>query len=193
VVAVTVVAAVGLYSMRTLTSVSADSIVGSEVEKTIESYLKGDAPGEPALDASLITEQHDLLASLHNDYTEIQVPLDNIQRDPFIIFETRRPDPLAGDDDVPAPSNNRFEQERQQRRAAIVTAGERLRLKSVILGSAPLANVGGRIVRLGDTIEIEDDGIAFTVIEITRTAIALEARDDDYNLIVAVSINLDQS
>ncbi len=191
---VVVAAVAGLFSMRTLSRVTAGDDIAPDIEQKIDTFIN--ASGSVGGDNSL---SHDALAALDNDYTELQVPLVNVQRNPFVIFQQvamqDMPDVDPADQAAMAAAQEaaRLAALRDKRRDEITRASERLTLKSVILGKAPLANVDGSIVRRGDTIEIADLKVAFTVTDISRTAVTLEARDDQLNLVVEVSISIDQT
>ena len=170
-VAVVAVACGGIWFMKTLSRVTAASGTNPEVESSIENFIKGlDQSGRKAGSAALAGDQASVLAVLSGSYTERQVPLDNVQRNPFIIY---------GDTAVQGTDGS-LSRRQSERRAAFESAAARLDLKSVIMGSQPLANVSGRIVRRGD--EIISDGVALKVTGIAPDQVTLTAEDADLQL-----------
>jgi hypothetical protein len=69
-------------------------------------------------------------------------------------------------------------------------ASDRLELKSVIMGSQPLANISGKIVRRGDEIVTQPDNITFRVSEIGKESVMVIAEDVELGLSVPVTIVL---
>lgn len=105
-----------------------------------------------------------IMAELERHGTPVQVPADQIRRDPFVlvglasavpdvrtpVVEAAKPDPMAA---LEQEIRGRFEQ---------------LELTSVMMGSSPVARINGRIYRVNDSI-----ARTFTVMEISDRQVTL--------------------
>jgi hypothetical protein len=128
-----------------------------------------------------------VLAELTANYVESQVPLENVQRNPF-----RMPDAMAKAETKPVPGEDpakaseaqktRLAEQRKQR---IKDAAAQMKLNGVLGGSVPVARISGEAARVGDTV-----GEYFTVKAINGRSVELEAEgmtftidmhDDDKN------------
>ncbi|HRP62089.1 MAG TPA: hypothetical protein PK400_02215 [Phycisphaerales bacterium] len=190
-VAVVLTAIGGLYSMRTLTKASAASDQTSAVEKSINEFidgLMGTADTKGAAKASKGRSTEAVLDVLTETYTKRQVPLSDVQRNPFVIF-----------DDVPvapvAPVVNPVEfdpkvQLRKDRAALFEQAGARVRVRTIMMGSSPLANIDNKIVRMGDSITVEPENVEFVVVAIAPDFVELKAEDKALEVVVRVTVNL---
>lgn len=168
--AVVVVAGAGLYSMRTLGTVSASGGVATDLEQTIESFLdtlRGDSRGRNRSSQQVVGTVEGDVDGLVDNRTELQVSLDDVQKNPFVLFQSQ------DTSDAPATVDNTAELEAARRAAITATrqrfdeAAGRFRLSMVMGGAEPMASVDGRIVYIGDTIIDERANVEFTVIEIT--------------------------
>lgn len=185
-VGVVVIALGGMWLMRALSQVSGMTTGNSDIELTIEKFLKGLKSSHPASDSQhaplLASTDASVLAVLSESYTERQVPLDNVQRDPFIIFDDR---PVISGDTV-----NVLSRIQAEKRGMIVRAAGQLQLKSVIMSATPLANVSGKIVRKGDEIVAEPEDIVFRVAGITSDSVMIVAEDASLDLTVPITLTL---
>ncbi len=175
----------GLFAMHTLAKVSAAGDGNTDTEETIEKFLRtvsGDASSNPGTSGGdLVTKHRSVLDVLHDDYTNQQVALSDVQRNPFVLAQPgMTPDALGNTTGL------------ARKRAEIENAAGQLRLKSIIMGSNPLANVNGRFVRLDEMIAVQNQGIAFRVAEITSDTITLVAEDTDLKLTVETVLYLKQ-
>ncbi len=197
IVAVVLIAVGGLFSMRKLAQVTAAAGVDSEIETTIETFLKsltgqetpeddssGDRAGARANEAAL--------AVLSETYSERQVPLSNVQRNPFIIYQRETVAPLPTEDPGLAASQQeqRWREKRKEREQIIRSAGDRLTLKSILGGSNPLAIIDGKIVRVGDTFDIPGGDVAFRIRSISTGMVELVAQVEELNLTVEITLQL---
>ncbi len=179
----------GLFAMHTLAKVSAAGGSNTDTEETIEKFLRT-VSGEPSSNpgtsgGDLVNKHRSVVDVLHDDYTSQQVALSDVQRNPFVMVE-----PGVTPD---RPANRTGLETRQaERKAEIEDAAGQLRLKSILMGSNPLANVNGRFVRLDDMIASRDEGIAFRVAEISSDTITLVAEDTDLELTVVTVLYLKQ-
>lgn len=191
-VVVVAVAIGGLFSMRTLTRATAADHEPSEIEQTIEMFLKvvsGDAPGSSSgIGSSLFedfSQDQTLLNILDDSYTARQVSLTNVQRNPFIIFEESR----RKDDSKPAdPEVDPREALRAEKKTLFRQAGERIEVRSILMGSSPLANIDNRIVGVGDTVRVEPEEVSFRVERIDADSVSLVAEDRNLDVRVPVTV-----
>jgi hypothetical protein len=187
-VGVVAIACGGLWLMRTVTSVRASSGRTNEIEQTVEKFLsaiKGDeASGLGPSSSTLANADQGVLDVLKQTYTDRQVPLSDVQRDPFIIFDETGGTPVAGDGEG---MHSRLV---ASRKAEFDKAAATLRLKSVIMGSQPLANISSKIVRAGDEFVAEPHNVTFRVLEITSDLVKLKAEDPILNLTVGIDLLL---
>ena len=165
---VTVVLAVGsLFSMHTLTKVTAASGKNTEIEKTIEKFLKGidERAVDPETGETLVKDHNRIVAALTDNYVEHQVK--DFDRNPFSLFGGG-----AAQTDGPGARIDQVER-----------AFRMLRLKSVIGGRRPLANINGRIVRLNQIVPVElskaEGVVKFRVTKITAKSVTVVAEDAD--------------
>ena len=167
----------GLWLMRKVTHVSAATGGNTEVELTIEKFLsalKGES-GASAARTAPNSPDAGVLEVLKETYTERQVPLTDVQRNPFILYgETIV---TADGPAQPDESNLARTRQRTERQEAFQRAASNLHLKSIIMGAEPLANVSGKIVRVGDEIASEPDNIAFRVSKITADVVTMVGED----------------
>ncbi len=164
VVLVVGLAAGSLYSMHTLTKVTAASGRNDEIDATVDRFLKSVAgaknPDGTDRDPDLVSGHNEIVKVLTNNYIEHQVELD---RNPF-TFD------IGDGGDTGGPTNSR---------SAVERAFAKLDLKSVIGGSRPLANINGKIVRVNQVMPVRlskmEGPIKFRVKAITRDAVTVEA------------------
>jgi hypothetical protein len=195
--AVVVIAVAGLFCMRTLTKATAWDSFDTDTEKIIEGFLnsvqENGAPPGDATDLAGAMKDERVLAVLSEPYTERQVALEDVHKNPFIIGEvvpTFTPD-VEDPDPGASVQEARWRQMCQQRRAQIEQTGAGLQLKSVIDGTVPLAVVEGRIVRVGDTFTTGPMNVTFRVTAISASAVELVGEAPELNLQVPVTLVLD--
>ena len=194
-IAVVVLAVGGLFCMHTLSKITAASRGDTAIEKTIDLFLNSvtkSQAGRSSKSASELVRSHRAVVDvLSDDYTALQIPLIDVQFNPFVIQRDAQPVHQAvsdpGDDE-----SRRLERSRAKRREEIENACNSLRLKSVIMGSVPLANLSGLIVRLGEVVPIETEGIEFRVTSITHDSITLTANEPSLKLKVDVVLELNR-
>ena len=156
-------AAGSLFSMHTLTKVTAASGRNKEIDATVDKFLKTMAglknPDGTGGGQDLVSSHDEIIAVITNNYIENQVQLD---RDPFAFS--------GGSGDAGGPTKSR---------AAVERAFGKLDLKSVIGGSRPLANINGKIVRVNQVMPVRlskmEGEIKFRVTAITRDAVTVQA------------------
>jgi hypothetical protein len=191
IVLVVVVAVAALISMRTLARVTAGVVGNTEIESLIEKALKdlGGTDGSPGAPAPDIARNGEVLAILQAPYSEQQVKLGDVQKNPFIL-----PSDLLGDEPpVPDNTNDRLREREKliaETRARFESAGSRLELKSVMMGPNPLANVSGKIVQQGDVIVVAPGDTELTVKEVSADEVILVAEAPELDLVVELSVEL---
>ncbi len=154
-------AAGSLFSMHTLTKVTAAGDRNLESERTVDRFLSGGAKNGKSGEGSeeLVNGHQEIVEVLTNNYIEHQVELD---RNPF--------SQSGGGSEGKGSGPGLYTVER---------AFQKLNLKSVMGGSRPLANVNGRIVRVNQVISVAvskiDGDVKFRVVQITRDSIKVEA------------------
>lgn len=168
VAAFVIVAAVGsLFAMRQLGLGPALSLADVAVEYTPEETAKaGIASGK-------------VLADLERSRRAVQVPQENITKDPFELNADKGVDTSPK---IDADLAMRAEMERQRaareaRAKEITSALGGLSLQSVMLGSKPVARINGEIYRVGMTI-----AEYFIITGIEGREVTLFADDQTYTL-----------
>jgi hypothetical protein len=179
-----------LFSMHTLTKVTAASGRNAETERTVENFLKamgggGGSPSDTGEATDALVEGHrEVVDVLSDDYTRHQVK--DLARNPFDLMSTG---PVTGD-----LSGADGDYARAKRRDDIEKAAEKFQLKSVIMGSRPLANINGRIVRLNQVIPVEGSRtvgtIRFRVASISPDSVTVVAEDPQLELRVEKVLQL---
>lgn len=183
-VVVVAVAGVGLFSMRTLTRASAATDEPTEVERSIEKFLDMIQTGK-AGNVRPNKSTDSVLDVLSESYTQRQVSLEDVQRNPFIIFET-------ADAPVKTPQEtvDPIIEKRRVRMTQFERARDRLRLTTVLMGSRPLANINNQVLRVGDSLTIESEDVTFTIIAIEASSVELEAEDSDLDVHLPVTLSI---
>jgi hypothetical protein len=177
IIIVVLIAASGLFFMRRLSQVTATTSMPQEIEETINKFLNAPGHGNGAGDAEdfdAVNSQKSVLEVLTAAYSERQVPLKDVQRDPFEIYAT--PVKIDNTDHGPVIDESAALSRRQaERRQNLTATAKRLELKSVLGGSNPLANIGGRIYRVGESVPVGSEGQKFRVIDISNSSVILVA------------------
>jgi len=196
IVAVVLIAVGGLFSMRKLAQATAAAGTNSEIETTIESFLRSLA-GQPAsigpTGGSVLPEGHErALTVLTTEYSERQVPLRCVQRNPFIIFQPTAVAPVKPEEvqQQATQQEMRWRQMREQRQALIRQEGAKLTLKSILGGSTPLAIINGRIVRVGEAVPTQCAEVTFRVLSIESGSVDLIAEAPELDLKIKITLEL---
>ena len=187
IIAVVFIAVAGLFSMRKLAEITKGSGIDREIEATIEKILpslgSSKDPGDPDAERNKRHEMY-VMTVLGESYSERQVPLRDVQRNPFVIShpeiidETNPPPPDGGTID-----QDRWLREQQERvRKEVESAGNALALKAIMQGSDPIANVNGEMVRVGNTIVAPRGNIEFRVASIDNGIVRLVFEDESLHL-----------
>lgn len=138
--------------------------------------FKIDYPVEKAELARLSKDHEEVLAELRSTGQIVQVPLDQVQTNPFEWKLIEKQVQSAKPDDS-ALAAERSRREAEERKRTIESQAAMLKLNSVIGGRTPVAQVSGKLVKIGDvidemftvtriegrSIEITAEGMAFTL------------------------------
>jgi hypothetical protein len=114
--------------------------------------IKIDYPLE--VDKQVSSQDHEaILSQLRSSVDVKQVPPDLVQMNPFEWKEASKLVDRGDEVDLAAQEAARLRREREENMRLVDTAFRRLRLNSVKGGRVPVANISGRLVRIGDRIE----------------------------------------
>jgi hypothetical protein len=189
IVVVVLLAAAGLWSMRTFSRVSGGNTRSGEVEAKINKFLEAwkggsGSSGGSSGGSTALTSSDTVLSVLSETYTHRQVPLTDVQRNPFILPGDNSLTPMPTDDGSKALGKRQAD-----RKAQIEKSASQLQLKSVIMGSTPLANISGKLVHQDGDL-VADDKVTFRVVSITADSVTLVVDDIPLDLSVAITLNL---
>jgi hypothetical protein len=192
--AVVLAGAGGVFTMKKLADVGKSGVLNTEVESLVQKFIEARDRGASIHTVSAggtETESHPewALAVLTQSYSERQVPIQDVQRDPFVIsgFDeptTTIPTPTPG-----TTGTDRYETARSKRKAEMEDAGAALVVKAILGGVRPLAIVGDETVHVGDTISAPGD-VPFRVASIASGAVEVVAIDPEYQLEVTLTLHL---
>lgn len=180
IVVVVLVAAGAVFGMRALTKITAAAGGTSDVEQTVEHFLKSGVASGSQSDNPLGLGDDSVLGVLEGDYAERQIPIQDVQKNPFA------PDgALSGGHVVVDPGEGSGTWNR-----IVQSAAAELQLKSIMRGRNPLANINGRIVSLRGSLTV--GGVTFKVIKITTSSVKLVAKDPKSDAEVETTVILDR-
>lgn len=180
VVFVVALAAVGLFAMRWMTKVTVASNRADEAERKVGDYL--DAMKKETAKRDL--DSADVVHVLNDDFTDRQIPLSDVQKDPFVLYEVaiRTEIEPKREDNSEDQTQRVRDSARQKRMNEIQSALSSLRVKSILLGSNPLANLDGQIVRVGEMIKTKDDAVKLRVLSIDQDSLVVFAEDSELDI-----------
>lgn len=179
-------AGAGLFGMRKLAVASASGPVLKDYGDLLKEVLGEEGASAASSSEKPLLPSGDILKPLNVDYVAQQIPVENVQKDPFMLYtEVIREDVDKKD---PPPSIDR-EQELQQRRKefreSVQLAASDFKLKSVMgRGESALANINGQIVRVGHAIADPESGFTFKVWSIDAAAVVLVVESSELSLTV---------
>jgi hypothetical protein len=187
---VVVLAGIGLYSMRSLATAMAGGGADKGLEETIESFLTS-MTGDGARGQGELTVD-DAGAVLLDDRIGLQVPLEEVQKNPFVPLPMEQSSTLveAPIDDGSAGAQERIALAREEAKKLFEAEATKLRLLMVMGGTDPMANISGRVVRLGDTVADERLSVEFHVIEISQGLVVLRGERSDLALVHDIALRL---
>lgn len=177
-VIVLVVAGGALYAMRKGGSASIDTSI-NDVELKIEAALaqvglvhaNGDDP--QAAIVALAANTDLVIARFTADPSAQQVPIDQVQKNPFVMAGAARADEPRSN---LVESTSLEDRQRERRLAELRTELSGLQLQTVMNGRSPMAVISGRVVRERDTIG------SFVVVTIEPRTVSLTAEGNSYQL-----------
>lgn len=123
------------------------------------------------------SEHERVMSDLQSSEVIAQVPLDDLQRNPFLLEDDVEVVPDSFD--PAADAARRAAEAAQRRQQEIERTLDALRLNSIVTGNVPLARINGQAVRIGDTI-----GGVFTVRAIHGRSVELEADGQIYTKVL---------
>ena len=186
VIGVIILAAVGLYSMRTIAIAMASGNTGdTAVEATVDEFINALIPSE---DGDSHNEQvvasidhNELGGVLLDDRTELQVPWEQVQKNPFVAAFGNAPKVTnpATDTEDPAAILARNQ---MNRRGDFERGAANLSVLMILGGSKPMANISGSIVNEGDIVVDDRTGEEFTVRKIEHGLVSLIGEDKSLDL-----------
>ena len=190
---VVAVAIGGLVSMRTLAKVTAASTGSSEIEQSIEKWRAGMVGAEgPESSSSTARVNGDALMVLNETYSQHQVPLGDVAKNPFVLPG----DGQTGPEILDPVNATLAERDKQiaRARSRIERAGGRLEVKMIMDSENPLANISGQIVGLDDVILVEEEGedVEFLVTAMTEDVVTVVTRVPEFELEVELDLTLDR-
>jgi hypothetical protein len=121
-----------------------------------------------------------ILQDLAVDSADHQVPVDEVQKNPFKLSEVvTAPAPAPGADPTAASraAAERAKRDADQKKTRVQAALAALKLNGIIGGSSPVARISGEAVRIGDTV-----GDNFKVKAIHGRSVDLEQDGQTYEL-----------
>ncbi|MEM6393472.1 MAG: hypothetical protein AAF797_11915 [Planctomycetota bacterium] len=119
----------------------------------------------------------DLIEQFDLDRTEKNVPVEEVQKNPFRLEAQKAADPVDPDAALKA-EQARLMEEQAKKLAALRSEFQTLTLQSVMNGPNPIAVINGDFLRVGATVG------SFTITRIDRLTVTLEADDVSYDLSV---------
>lgn len=123
--------------------------------------------------AARAKSQRAVLDALERSGTPVQVPSDQIKKNPFEL--AARP---KGTTEPVKPTGVSDEQKAAERQKKVLEALGTLRLNGIMDGRTPLARINGETVRAGDALA----DTPFTVKSITGRTVVLECEGKEYQL-----------
>lgn len=193
IILVVLIAGAGLFSMRTLGRVSAAGDMNNDLEATIEAFLSGSASGSGNREETSVTElverNKKVLSVIEKANLDRQFSALDLQRNPFIIESLRSIDP----GEEPDPSSQAgaiLEQRRSQRKSELEDAIKKLSIKSILMGSQPLANINNKVLTEGDTVDLKIEGAVFHITKIQNASVTVKGEDESLNVSVTVDLSL---
>jgi hypothetical protein len=188
IVLVIATAIIALWGLRKLTHVNAAIGGNSDMELTIEKFLSAFKGEMSKTSGQSGPGPSDSGAMDVINYTQRQVPLTDVQRNPFILYGENIVSTNAPE--IGMDANGAKARQRSERQESFQKAASSLHLKSVIMGSDPLANVSGKIVHVGDEITSDANNVVFRVTKITADAVTVVGEDPALDLTVEVVLTI---
>lgn len=164
-VTVALIAAGVLFGMRWLGQARKLSLLNVKIDYPLNQKTEG------ATDHAAVLDQ------LKSSELVVQVPLEQIQMNPFMWNDLNTTKPDTANVDESARQAELSRRAAEQHRQMLLSTLSKLKVNSILGGSAPMARLSGALVRVGDQI---DD--LFTVVAITGRSVELEAEGEKFTL-----------
>lgn len=173
------------------------SKIGASNNSAFAANNEMDAQIENFLDTMVVTdedgaEENNMLSGLTHDYTERQVKIDEVQKNPFILAtdEVDQAAPIRTHADPIDDENKRWEQRREEAKTQMEDASKQIVVNSIMSGSNPLASLNGKIVRVGDKFTAGAEGIPFVIESIDTNTVSLVAVSEEFDLRLGFTVSL---
>lgn len=120
-------------------------------------------------------EQKRILDDLSRAFTTVQVPVEQVQKNPFLLADALAPVPESTQEGDPSEAQRlaaerRAKQDAENRQKHIEGRLSTMTIHAILRGTNPVARVNQEVVRVGDTLEEE-----FLVKAINDRSVELEA------------------
>lgn len=159
----------------------------TQVESQIESFLETLTTSEQNHQDTQANEAS-ILKVLSTEYSERQIPLEDVKKNPFITNpEDATPEPT---EDPGISSQTAWKRQRSEMLTQYQEASERIVVSSVMGGSNPLANINGKLFRIGDSLSMEPNAMQFTVTAIRGGIVTLLVEVKEFDIKSTYTISL---
>ncbi len=119
-----------------------------------------------------------ILKDLEANHAASQVPVDQVQKNPFMLAMLIEPEPVADNtEQASRAAADKAKRELEAKRRRVQSTLASLKINGIIGGSNPVARISGEAVRVGDTV-----GDLFTVKAIHGRSVELAFEDDVFTL-----------
>lgn len=132
-----------------------------------------------ASDSVVTTDHVELLEDLRGAGEFAQVSLDNVQMNPFTMRIVNENQPVSVPLSRQETEEERLAREKAARLAEAQREFDKLKLNSVMAGSVPLAQISGKLVRIGDLVNER-----FKVNNISGRSVELVAEGQTFVLVI---------
>lgn len=185
------IAATSLWSMRAIDRAAAVAPKGSkEVEDLVNKALSDKGSGTVETDASRLLEPTEATQNL-------QVPLAELSKNPFVLWAPPIPPGGGGGGTVPTePTVDVLAERIAEWERNVDSAAAAIKVQSTMSGSGPLgatgiANINGHMMRISDVFGVDNSDIEFSIERIERDALTVRAYNGEFKRerLVTVKVN----
>lgn len=162
---------------------AANNEIDTQIENFLDTMIVTDENG---------TEESNVLNRLTHNYTERQVKIDEVQKNPFIL-DTDKVDQAVPIQALTDPADyeiRQWEKRREEAKAQMESASKQIVINSIMSGSNPLASLNGKIVRIGDKFTAGAESIPFVVESIDTNTVSLVAESEEFDLRLGFTVSL---
>ncbi|MGI9013941.1 MAG: hypothetical protein ACR2GY_06795 [Phycisphaerales bacterium] len=182
---VIVLAAAGLFSMRSLAIAMASASSDKDIEVAVEEFLQslsGRKGTNAAANSVVIGSVGDATLTLVDDRIERQVSLEYVQKNPFISGLEAKPLVAAQATRAQEDPAILLAKRQLERTADFERAAANFKVLMILGGNRSMANVGGTIVHVGDSLKESRSGETFKVIGIEQGLVTIVGIDEGIHL-----------